>query len=61
MIKNNEGMEKWEMAEILVFPRVYLVGRIEKQMDGKVIYLVEEKSENEKCSLYKFTIMSLII
>lgn len=30
-------------------------------MDGKVIYLVEEKSENEKCSLYKFTIMSLII
>ena len=30
MIKNSEGMEKWEMAEILVFPRVYLVGRIEK-------------------------------
>ena len=30
MIKNSEGMEKWEMVEILVFPRVYLVGRIEK-------------------------------
>ena len=54
-------MEKWEMTEILVFPRACLVGSIEKQMDGKIIYLVEEKSENEKCSLHKFTIMPLII
>ena len=53
-------MEKWKMAEILVFPHVCLVGRIEKSMNGKVIYFVE-KSENEKCSLHKFNIMPLII
>ena len=37
-------MEKWEDKKYLVFPRVYLVGGMEKLEGGKLFCLVEKKS-----------------
>ena len=37
-------MEKWEDKKDLVFPRMCLVGGVEKWEDGKLFYLVEKKS-----------------
>ena len=38
-------MEKWENRKYLVFPRVFLVGGVEKWESGKLFCLVEKKSE----------------
>ena len=54
-------MEKWEDRKDLVFSHVCLVGGVEKWEGEKLFYLVgEKKGEDEKCSLYKLTIMSLL-
>ena len=45
MIENWEGMEKWNDKRNFSFPLYYLIRRMKKQMNGKLIYLVEEKSE----------------
>ena len=37
-------MEKWEDKIDLVFPRMYLVGGMEKWEDRKFFCLIEEKS-----------------
>ena len=42
-MKNCERMEKWEDGKYLVFPRVCLVGGMEKLEDGKLFCLVERK------------------
>ena len=38
-------MEKWEDIKYLVFPRVCLVGGVEKWESEKFFYLVEKKNE----------------
>ena len=54
-------MEKWEDRKYLVFLHVCLVGGVEKWEGGKLFCLVGEKmGEDEKCNLYKLTIMSLL-
>ena len=54
------GLEKWDDRKDLDFSHVYLVGKVEKWEGGKKICLVgEKKREDEKCNLYKLTIMSL--
>ena len=45
-------MEKWEDRKYLVFPRVYLVGGVEKWEDGKLFCLVEKKSERIENVVY---------
>ena len=51
-------MEKWEDGKLwedgkyLVFPRVYLVGRMENWEGGKLFYLVEKKSGRIKNEIY---------
>ena len=47
-IENNEGIEKWEARKYLVFPRVCLVGEMEKWKDGKLVCLDEKKNERMK-------------
>ena len=41
-------MEKWEDRKDLVFPRVCLVGEMEKWRDGKLLCLDEKKNERMK-------------
>ena len=51
-IENWERMKKWEDRRDFSFPRLCLVGRMEKWRDGKLFYLVEkktEKIENRAC------------
>ena len=43
--KINERMEKGENRKYLVFPRICLVGGVEKWESEKFFYLVEKKSE----------------
>ena len=38
-----EGVEKWEDRKYLVFPRVCLVGGMEKWNGGKLFCLAEKK------------------
>ena len=45
-------MEKWEDRKYLFFPRVYLVGGVEKWEGGKLFYLVEKKSERIENVVY---------
>ena len=40
----NEGVKKWEDRKYLIFPRVCLVGRMEKWKGGKLFCLVEKES-----------------
>ena len=42
--KSSRRMEKCEDRKYLVFPRVCLVGGMEKWESGKLFYLVEKKS-----------------
>ena len=44
MMENYGRMEKQEDEKYLVFPRVCLVGGMEKWEDGKLFCLVEKKS-----------------
>ena len=46
-IENEEEIEKWEDRKNLVFSHMYLVRRIEKWGDGKLICLIEKKNEDE--------------
>ena len=48
MIENIERIEKWEDKKDLVFPRVYLIGEMEKLRDGKLVCLDEKKNERMK-------------
>ena len=48
MIENIERIEKWEDKKDLVFPRVRLVGKMEKWRDEKLICLDEKKNERMK-------------
>ena len=48
MIENIERIEKWEDKKDLVFPRVCLVGKMEKWRDEKLICLDEKKNERMK-------------
>ena len=50
--KISGGMEKWEDRKYLVFPRVCLVGRMEKWEGGKLFCLVEKKSERIENVVY---------
>ena len=45
-------MEKWEDKKYLVFPRVCLVGGMEKWESGKLFCLVEKKSEKIENVIY---------
>ena len=45
-------MEKWEDIKYLVFPRVCLVGGVEKWEGRKLFYLVEKKSERIENVVY---------
>ena len=45
-------MKKWENEKYLVFPRVCLVGGIEKWEDGKLFYLVKKKSRRIENVVY---------
>ena len=45
-------MEKWNDGKYLVFPRVCLVGEMEKWEDEKLFYLVEKKSGRIKKVVY---------
>ena len=45
-------MEKWEDRKYLVFPRVCLVGMMEKWKGGKLFYLIEKKSERIENVVY---------
>ena len=45
-------MKKWENRKYLVFPRVCLVGGIEKWEDGKLFCLVEKKSRRIENVVY---------
>ena len=44
-VENCGRMEKWEDRKDLVFPHLCLVGKVEKQNDGKLFCLVEIKNE----------------
>ena len=51
--KENEGeIKKWNDRKNLVFSHMYLVERIEKPRDEKLLNLVEEKSERIKNITY---------
>ena len=50
--KISGGMEKWEDRKYLVFPRVCLVGGVEKWKGGKLFCLVEQKSERIENVVY---------
>ena len=52
MIKNGEGIKKWEDKKDLVFSYMCLVGRIEKWGEGKLFYLVEKKNERIENRVY---------
>ena len=52
MIKNGEGIKKWEDKKDLVFSHMCLVGRIEKWGEGKLFYLVEKKNERIENRVY---------
>ena len=41
-----------EDRKYLVFPRMFLVGRVEKWESGKLFYLVEKKSERIENVVY---------
>ena len=45
-------MEKWEDKKYLVFPRVCLVGGMEKWESGKLFCFVEKKSEKIENVVY---------
>ena len=45
-------MKKWKDRKYLVFPRVCLVGGMEKWDDEKLFYLVETKSGRIKNVVY---------
>ena len=45
MKENQERMEKWNDKRDFSFPSYYLIRRMKKQMNRKLICLVEEKSE----------------
>ena len=45
-------MEKWENRKYLVFPRMCLVGGMEKWEGGKLFYLVEKKSRRIENVIY---------
>ena len=47
-VENCGKMEKWEDRKDLVFPHLCLVGRMEKQRDGKLFCLVKIKNEMMK-------------
>ena len=54
-------MEKWEDRKYLVFPRMCLVRGMEKWEGEKLFCLVgEKKGKEEKCNLYKLTIIPLL-
>ena len=54
-------MKKQEDRKDLVFPHVCFVGEVEKVRGWKTfLFGWKEKWENEKCNLYKLTIMSLL-
>ena len=46
------GVEKWKDGKYLVFPRVSLVGGMEKWEGGKLFCLVEKKSRRIKNVVY---------
>ena len=59
--KISERMEKWKNRKDLVFPRVCLVEGGRKVEGWKTfLFSWRKKWENEKCSLYKLTITSLL-
>ena len=45
-------MEKWNDRKDLVFPRMCLVGGVEKWNGGKVFCLIEEKNESIENVVY---------
>ena len=45
-------MKKWKDKKYLVFPRVYLVGRVKKWEDGKLFCLIGKKSEKIENVVY---------
>ena len=45
-------MEKWEDIKYLVFPRVCLIGGMEKWEGGKLFCFVEKKSGNIENVVY---------
>ena len=47
-MKNCGRIEKWKDRKYLVFPRVCLVGGVEKWEGGKLFCLIEKKSESER-------------
>ena len=51
-IENCETMKKWEDVKYLVFPRVCLVGGMEKWEGGKLFCLVEKKSRRIENVVY---------
>ena len=51
-MKNRARMKKWEDGKYLVFPRVCLVGGVEKWEGEKLFYLVEKKSERIENVVY---------
>ena len=51
-MKNCERIEKWGDGKYLVFPRVCLVGGMEKWKDEKLFYLVKKKSEKIEKVVY---------
>ena len=60
-MENCGRMEMWEDGKYLVFPLVCLVGVVEKWEGGKLFCLVGEKNwKDEKCNLYKLTIIPLL-
>ena len=50
-IENREEIEKWEDRKNLVFSHMYLIGKIEKWENEKLIYLVEKKNEKMKIEI----------
>lgn len=60
MIKNGKMMKKLRNIKHFIFPSWRLVAVVENWRDEKPFYLNwEEKWEDEKHSLYKFTFISL--
>ena len=51
-MKNCERIEKWGDGKYLVFPRVCLIGGMEKWEDGKLFCLVKKKSEKIEKVIY---------
>ena len=50
--KISRMMEKWEDRKYLVFPRVCLVGRMEKWEGGKLLCLIKKKSRRIENVVY---------